>query len=187
MLRRPIPLRQRPIDLFIVAFFVINLLLITYIVDIEQLIIADPYHFSYPLWPPAPAVDAIHWWGNTFDPLLMARPVWWKMTIWIDNLGFGPFYVVAIYAWTRGRDWIRRPSLLYSAIMLTNVTIILGEELAGPHASPHFPIVLLANLAWLLVPLAIIFRMWRSPTPFTTEKAPTDAATPVATDSPAPL
>jgi hypothetical protein len=53
--------------------------------------------------------------------------------------------------------------------MLTNVAIILGEEFAGPHAAPHFPIVLLANLAWLLVPLAIIVRMWRSPTPFTTE------------------
>ena len=46
MLRRAIPLRERPFDLVIVAFFVINLLFITYVVDIEQLIIADPYHFS---------------------------------------------------------------------------------------------------------------------------------------------
>ena len=187
MLRRAILLRERPFDLVILAFFVINLLFITYIVDIEQLIIADPYHFSYPLWPPAPAVDAIHWWGNTFDPLLMARPVWWKMTIWIDNLVFGPFYVVALYAWARGRDWIRLPSLLYSAVMLTNVTIILGEEFAGPHASPHFPIVLLANLPWLLVPLAIIARMWRSPTPFTKAAKPRTTGTLIVMDSAPPL
>ena len=187
MSRRAIPLRERPFDLLIIAFFVINLLFITYIVDIEQLIIADPYHFAYPLWPPAPAVDAIYWWGATFDPLLMARPVWWKMTIWIDVLAFGPFYAVAVCAWTRGRDWIRVPSLLYSAVMLTNVTIILGEEFAGPHAAPHFLIVLLANLAWLLVPLAIIARMWRSPTPFTRGAKPPIAPSPVATDSPAPL
>jgi hypothetical protein len=56
--------------------------------------------------------------------------------------------------------------------MLTNVTIILGEAFAGPHAAPHFLIVLLANLAWLLTPLAIIARMWRSPTPFTRDAKP---------------
>jgi len=113
--------------------------------------------------------------------------VWWKMTIWIDNLAFGPFYVVAIYAWARGRNWIRLPSLLYSAVMLTNVTIILGEEFAGPHASPHFAIVLLANLPWLLVPLAIIVRMWRSPTPFTAAQSPAGAAAPIAAEPSAPL
>ena len=162
-----IPLRQRPGDLAILAFFLVNILFITYIVDIEQLIIADPYHFAYPLWPPAPLVDAIHWWGSTFDPLLMARPVWWKMTIWIDNLFFGPFYLVAIYAFINGKNWIRIPSIVYSSMLLTNVIIILGEEFAGPHASPRFPIVLLANLPWLLFPLYIISRMSRSPTPFT--------------------
>ena len=162
-----IPLRQRRGDLAILAFFLVNILFITYIVDIEQLIIADPYHFTYPIWPPALFVNAIHWWGNTFDPLLMARPVWWKMTIWIDNLFFGPFYVVAIYAFIKGKNWIRTPSIIYAAMLLTNVIIILGEELAGPHASPHFPVVLLANLPWLFFPLYIFYRMGRSATPFT--------------------
>lgn len=178
MLRR-IPLRARPFDLVILAFFVINLLFITYIVDIEQLIIADPYHFNYPLWPPAPAVDAIHWWGNTFDPLLMARPVWWKMTIWIDNLFFGPFYVVAIYAYVKGKDWIRMPSVIYASILLTNVIIILGEEYAGQNASPNFPLVLLANLPWLVFPFIIIGRMWRAERPFT--RAVTDGEPSVQT------
>ena len=167
MEQRVIPLRQRPGDLAILAFFLVNIVFITYIVDIEQLIIADPYHFTYPLWPPAPLVDAIHWWGNTFDPLLMARPVWWKMTIWIDNLFFGPFYVAAIYAFIKGKNWIRIASVVYAAMLLTNVVIILGEELAGEHAAPNFPVVLLANLPWLLFPLYIIYRMGRSPMPFT--------------------
>ena len=70
--------------------------------------------------------------------------------------------------------------------MLTNVTIILGEEFAGPHASPHFAIVLLANLPWLLVPLAIIVRLWRSTTPFTIRKSEADAA-PIATGRATPI
>lgn len=165
--RRRIPLSQRKLDLLFVAFFLINIGFITYIVDIEQLIIADPAHFVYPLWPPAPLVDLIHWWGHTYDPLLIARPVWWKMTIWIDALGFGPFYAVAIYAYLTGRDWIRLPSVIWASVMLTNVTIILSEEFSGPHATPHPVIVLLANLPWLLMPVAVIARMARSEHPFT--------------------
>lgn len=101
MNRQRIPLSKRPGDIALLAFFLVNILFISYIVDIEQLIIANPYHFTYPIWPPPPAVNAIHWWGSTFDPLVIARPAWWKMTIWIDDLFFGPFYVVAIYAYIK--------------------------------------------------------------------------------------
>jgi hypothetical protein len=66
----------------------------------------------------------------------------------------------------KGKEWIRIPSIVYSAMLLTNVLIILGEELAGEHPSPHFPIVLLANLPWLLFPLYILYRIGRSATPF---------------------
>lgn len=162
-----IPFAQRRSDLIIVAFFLLNLLVITYMVDLEQLVIADPAHFTYPLWPPRFMIDADHWWGRSFDPLLLARPVWWKMTIWIDVLGFGPFYAVAIYAYVRGRDWIRLPSIIYASVMLTNVTIILGEEIAGPHRTPHLPMVLLANAAWVLLPLFILYRMVPNAHPFT--------------------
>jgi hypothetical protein len=172
MRRQVNPLRERKLDVAILAFFLVNILFITYVVDLEQLVIADPYHFTYPLWPPAPAVDAIHWWGRTFDPVLMARPVWWKMTLWIDALGFGPFYVVAIYAFIRGKNWIRLPSIIYSAMLFTNVIIILGEERAGPYATPHFPVVLLANLPWLVFPIVIVARISRSPAPFTLVPSP---------------
>jgi EXPERA (EXPanded EBP superfamily) len=89
------------------------------------------------------------------------------MTIWIDNLLFGPFYVVAIYAFVKGKNWIRLPSVIYASMLLTNVIIILGEEYAGQYASPDFPMVLLANLLWLVFPLIIIGRMWHSDHPFT--------------------
>jgi len=161
-----VPLLKRPGDLIIVAFFVVNLFFITYIVDLEQLVIADPTHFTYPLWPPPVLVDLVHWWGRTFDPVLMARPVWWKMTIWIDVLFFGPFYVVAIYAFVKQKEWIRIPGIIYASVMLTNVTIILGEEAFGDYRTPQFGVVLLANLPWLLVPLFSLYRLGRSAHPF---------------------
>jgi hypothetical protein len=52
-------------------------------------------------------------------------------------------------------------------MMFADVFIILGEEIAGPHATPHLPIVLLLNLPWLLVPILLTLRL-RKERPFTT-------------------
>ncbi len=166
-MRRAIPLGRRPIDLLFLAFFVVNLGFVTYTVDFEQLVIADPSSFTYPVWPPAPLVDLVHWYGRAFDPVLLARPAWWKATIWIDALFFGPFYAVAIFAFLTARDWIRIPSVIWASVMLTNVTIILSEEAFGQYATPQLPMVLLANLAWLVMPLLMIARMARAEHPFT--------------------
>ena len=121
-------------------------------VDLEQLVIPNAAHFTYPIWPPGLIVDLIQSYGQMHDHDLLARPVWWKMTIWLDNLVFGPFYVVAIYAYVKGKNWIRMPSVIYASILLTNVIIILGEEYAGQYAAPNFPLVLLANVPWLVIP-----------------------------------
>jgi hypothetical protein len=158
---QPIPFRQRKQDWFFVAFFLINFFFITYIVDIEQLIIADPYHFEQPAWPPAPMLKIIHAYGDSLDPLLMARPQWWKNTIWLDVLIYGPFYALAIFAFVKGREWIRIPAIFYSGMLFADVFIILGEEIAGPHATPNLPAVLALNLPWLLVPILLTLRLRR--------------------------
>jgi hypothetical protein len=159
-------LSRRPIDIAIIIFFAINLFFITYIVDLEQLVIADPERFRYPLWPPAGMIDLVHWYGHHFDPVLIARPAWWRATIWIDSLFFGPFYAFAIYAYIKGRSWIRLASIVWAAVMLTNVGIILFEEVIGEHASPQLPRVFMSNAAWVIFPVIVMIRMWRSAYPF---------------------
>jgi len=47
------------------------------------------------------------------------------------------------------------------------VLIILTEEIAGPYATPHLPVVLALNLPWLRMPLLLIWRMARASGPFT--------------------
>ena len=170
------------------AFFAVNLFLITYFVDIEQLTIANPHHFSYPLWPPKPIVDVVHSYGKDLDPLLMARPAFWRMTIWIDVLWNGPFYVLAIYAISRGREWIRVPALVWCGSMSAVVLVILAEEYDGVHAAPHFAVVLLLNLPWLLLPILTLIRMAREH-PFTEpvpapESLPQRWPVPATTDDP---
>lgn len=165
-MRESIPLAERKIDWLFLGFWILNLTFITYIVDLEQIVIEDPASFAYPIWPPPPLVDLVHWWGTTFDPVQYARPPWWRATIWLDVLLFGPFYVAAIYAWLKGRDWIKNPSLVWAGVMLANVTIILFEEIVGPHATPARGIVLFVNAPWLLMPIATVARVWTSH-PFT--------------------
>jgi hypothetical protein len=157
----PIPLRQRPFDWALLGFFWLNLLVITYLFDIEQVAIADPRHFEYPAWPPEFMVRLAHWWEQSFDPLLWARPPWYKATIWIDLVFFGPFYALAIWAFTKGKEWIRTPALLWAGVMMTNVTIILSEEIWGPHASPKLWAVVAANFSWFLFPVLVIVRVGR--------------------------
>jgi hypothetical protein len=156
-----VPLRKRPYDLAFIAFFLINLLFITYVIDIEQLIIANPNSFTYPAWPPGPVVDLVHSYGNHYDPLLMARPPFWRATIWIDVLYFGPFYALGLYAFIRGRNWIRVPALVWSGLMLANVSIILFDERYGVTPAPNFLRVVGFNLLWLLFPILMIIRMRR--------------------------
>ena len=165
-----LPLSQRPVDIALIIFFCVNLFFITYIVDLEQLVITDPNHFQYPFWPPSMMVDLVHWYGRHFDPLLIARPAWWRATIWIDALFFGPFYVFAIYAYAKGKNWIRLASIVWASVMLTNVFIILFEEVMGEHASPRLARVLLSNAAWVIFPLIVLYRMWRSQHPFSSPR-----------------
>jgi hypothetical protein len=159
------PLRRRPFDLVFVAFLALNAFFITYIVDLEQLVIADTSRFTYPVWPPPVFVDLIHWYGAHYDPLLMARPPFWRMTIWIDVILFGPFYFAALYAFIKGRNWIRVPALVWSGMMLSNVLILMMEEAVGDHPPPHLAVVLAANLSWFVFPLLMIWRMRREPFP----------------------
>jgi len=164
-----IPLKQRPVDYIYLAFFFVNLFFITYIVDLEQLVIRDVHDFNYPVWPLPFLVDMVHWWGNKFDPLQSARPVWWKATIWLDVLIFGPYYATAIYAFIKGKNWIRIPTLVIMPILFTNVFIICSEEIFGPVSAINLPLVVLANLPWALFLVFLVWKMWKNEKPFTTD------------------
>lgn len=167
MNRKVIPLLQRPGDILLLLFFFINVFYTATIIDLEQLMIPDASHFEYPIWPPKTLVDEAHRYGYTYDPLQIARPAWWRACIWHEMIFGVPFYLFAIYAFIRGREWIRVPALLYSASLITIVLIILYEERFGPYATPRYLAVLGFNAPWLLAPAYMIYRMWRYSYPFT--------------------
>jgi hypothetical protein len=168
-MRLPIPLIRRPLDIGLLGFFIVNLLFVSYVISLEQIVISNPASSIHTIWPPRGALALIHWWQKSFDPLLWARPAWYRATIWIDVLLFGPFYAAAIYAFARAREWIRIPSVLWAGMMLANVIIIMFDEFLGVHASPRPFMVLAANASWIVVPMIVFWRMARKEHPFTEE------------------
>ena len=82
---------------------------------------------------------------------------------------FGPFYLTAIYAFVKGKDWIRIPTIIVMSILFTNVFIICSEEIFGPTPAINLPLVLFANTPWFLFPVFLIWKMWKNEHPFTRE------------------
>ena len=90
--------------------------------------------------------------------------MWWKATIWIDVLFFG-----AVLRRSNGLHALREgarlhphsPAVIWASVMMTNVTIIMFEEIAGSFATPRLGVVVAANAAWFLFPILTIYRMGR--------------------------
>ena len=168
---RFLPLPPRPpgkrapwtlVDRLLVGWFVVGLL-ITFLIDIEQVMVVDPAKYGQPgftpLWPPEPCVRAIHWWGRTADELVLARPVWFRVAIWLEILVQAPFYALAILAFVRGQSWIRLPAVVYSSVLLTIMPMVLGEQLFGPHATTRPGLVLAVYGAYVIMPVLVAWRV----------------------------
>jgi steroid 5-alpha reductase family enzyme len=154
-------------DRFLVVWFVIGIG-ITYLIDIEQVLVTSPAQYGQPgytpIWPPAPFVHAVHWWG-TWDHLVMARPAWYRAAIWLEVLVQAPFYALALEAWARRRDSIRIPAIVYATVLLTIMPMILTEQLYGPHATHHPALILGVYGPYVVMPILILWRV-RSPLVF---------------------
>jgi hypothetical protein len=77
---------------------------------------------------------------------------------------------VLIYAFVRGRDWIRKPAIFYAGIPVMGTALYLGVGLLGDAGVDYKFLdtakVLASNLPYIVVPLLLMARMWR-PHPFT--------------------
>ncbi|KAA6398539.1 MAG: putative heat shock protein DnaJ family protein [Streblomastix strix] len=150
---------QKIIDAVFVGFFAINLLII-YSINIEQLIIKDPNNFTQPIWPPAPLIKVIHYYGYIYDYLLIARPLWYRISIWINVLLFGPFYAFSIFTYIRRSKFINELCLIWGSAMLMIVACILSEEIYGDNSSiGNLMIILSTYGSYIVFPILMLIRV----------------------------
>ena len=68
---------------------------------------------------------------------------------------------------SKGKEWIRLPSIIYAVSMISGVIMILSEEAFGLYRTSHLALVIFANASWIIFPLIILFRLGLNERPFT--------------------
>ena len=96
------------------------------------------------------------------DRLFAAQPEFLRTRTAVSAFVYGPFYLLLIFAFVRGANWIRTPALIYVGAMVVGVCEHLAWEFRLGLV-PRRPVVFLAiNLPYLLVPLLLGARVWRA-------------------------
>jgi hypothetical protein len=93
-----IPLRERPRDWFFIVVFAM-FASTSFLIDLVQLVSRPDPHSGYFM--------ARFLYNAGTDSLLIANPRFVQLTVgFVSALLFGVFYLVLIYAFVRGREWI---------------------------------------------------------------------------------
>ena len=108
-----------------------------------------------------------YWYARSFDPVFLDPPLWLRTMCTIDAYVFGPTYLVLIYAFVRGRDWIRIPALLYGSAIVYSTLVYFGWEFLDEanRAQADLLVVFVVNIPYTIVPLLLMWRV-RAPEVF---------------------
>lgn len=176
-----IPLRERKLDWFFIIVF--SLFTFTSFAADAVNAVSRPSPGSDYFW--ARAVYELYAVGN--DPLLIANPMYLRAMTFLSAFVFGPFYIVLVYAFVRGRNWIRPFALVYAGMIIESMIVLLAAEFAGDAAlfsqvcaggvksaeelaraglnqdlSVQDPLkFLLFNLPYKIAPMLLAVRMWK--------------------------
>jgi hypothetical protein len=161
----PIPLRERRGDLLLMALCA-SFVLTTFLPDSASVLRVDLVHFERtraapPAWPPLFLLEPLRWYGETCDRLFLHNPLYFRAMMWGDVFFTGPFYAAALYAFWRGRNWIRIPAFLYGSHVLSYAVVLTAEQLRGPYASPNPALLFALYVPYWLFGLALMIRLRR--------------------------
>jgi len=111
---------------------------------------------------------ANRWYGELAqDYYFLADHDYLRINTGISGMVYGPFYLLLVFAFIKGKNWIRIPAFIYVGAMMHGMTeFVIGEYWLGP--PPGRPIIFWAfNGPYGVIPLLLAYRM-RKPNPFGT-------------------
>lgn len=108
---------------------------------------------------------ALWGYGERFDPLVSDNPFFLRVMSGISAFVFGPLELLIAYGLWKGRTWVRVPAIVWSAAMLYSMVVHTIVELWGPLPPPNPVIAVAAYTAYIVLPLVLLPRMLRLPTP----------------------
>jgi hypothetical protein len=118
---------------------------------------------------PNPLMQANYDYANGCDPLFLHPPFWMRIVTGLSAFVYGPFYLVLVWAFIKGKNWIQVPAIIYGT-MISVITgiLVFGVEFFGEpewqcqNLGKFLPL----NLPYVIIPLLLIIRM-RKELPFT--------------------
>jgi EXPERA (EXPanded EBP superfamily) len=168
-----VPLRERRRDWFFVVVFAM-FASTSFLIDTAQLVSRPSPDAGYVM-----ARFVYDGYGSTIDPLVVANPRFVQIGVGvISALVFGVFYLVLIYAFVRGRNWIRVPAIFFAGMVTQGTLIYVGVGLLGDaplfdrvcdgacagfdYKFTNAAIALAFNVPYIVVALLLVARMWRA-------------------------
>jgi hypothetical protein len=176
-----LPLSQRKWDwFFIIAFSAF--IFTSFAADLVNGISSPSANHSY-FW--GRAVYDLYAFGN--DPLLIANPRFLQVMCFISAFIFGPFYIVLVYSFIKGKNWIRPFALVYVGMIIESMIVLLivefygdarlfeqmcsgglktAEELGKMGLTRELTVqnavkFMLFNLPYKIIPILLAVRMWK--------------------------
>jgi hypothetical protein len=104
------------------------------------------------------------------DQFFLADHPWVRYATAVSGLVFGPFYLVMVYAFVRGANWIRTPALIYVGAMVHGTVEFMWWEYSVGPPPGNFLVFWAFNAPYVIVPVLLGFRMWKQ-SPFGAEAA----------------
>eukprot|EP00741_Cyanophora_paradoxa_P011818 tig00020564_g11422.t1 len=149
----------RGIEWIFVAYFAVDIV-IGVLFDIEPWMIPDAskYDPSKTLWPPEWAVRLSHWFGQTHDPLLLARPLWFRAMILI-RVVLVPLEAGFLVALLKDQEWIRVPGVMYGSAIAYSTVIVMVEGLFGAKSTSTPIPYLAAYISYVVIPALFAYSM----------------------------
>ncbi|HOD16875.1 MAG TPA: emopamil-binding family protein [Spirochaetota bacterium] len=123
-----LPLRERKGDWLFIAFFSC-FVFTSFAADLVNGLMNPSPDIGYVM-----ARAVYHLYAVNNDPLLIANPSWMRAMCFISAFLFGPFYMVLVYSFVKGRNWIRPFALVYAGMIIESMLVILYAEYAGDSA-----------------------------------------------------
>jgi hypothetical protein len=154
----PIPLRERPLDRWLVVGFLL-FALTSFGVDRLAALDVD-------VCAERSLGGSLCWYGQHLDPLYLANPQWLRVMSGLSAWLFGPLYLALAWGFWRGVDAARGPALAWAVAITYSMVVHLWMELFGALPSPRPVLMLLVYLPYLVLPFVVLARL-RTSTPFT--------------------
>eukprot|EP00741_Cyanophora_paradoxa_P005509 tig00000889_g5341.t1 len=159
--RTKVKLTSRPLDCFLVAFFLSDVF-VCCVAGLDAVLNANPaqYDSNPAIWPPTFIAKALHGFAKASDPLLYARPLWLRAMLAI-RLSYALYDAFAAYCFAKGEKarGLRPLGFVYSALMIYSTVIVMTEGLLGEHAAGSTGAYLAAYVPYLVVPALIVWRL----------------------------